>query len=412
MSIKRILVVAPEYPVPPDDGHKLRVLNLVKNINDSIKTTWLLFGDKSINENEPAKCKSLGSYCDRIVIIDKKTLKPFILHRKLIKIKNIFFSHKLSIDKPVYSTEMRGQVNKEISSLRYDFVIFSGFKMFLYADHEVLNQIPYLVDVIDSPSALLGSYFRSEKTLSGKIKTFINWYWAKRYELVHFSKCKNMVFVAEGDAATVRKACPLSNVWTISNGVDVDFFTRTISEQSIPGTLLFTGVMSYKPNNDAMFFFIKEIFPLIIAQIKDVRLIIAGRDPLPELLDLTKDNPRIQVTGYVEDMREEFNMAEVYVSPLVSGAGVKNKILEAWAMSLPVVATKISCAGIDIKNGVNLLVADDPATFAEQVCRLLLHKGERQKIAEKGRETVEQLYSWKARSRELLSCVNEVYKAF
>jgi len=408
MSIKRILVVAPEYPVPPDDGHKLRVLNLVKNISNSIGVTWLLFCVK-LESSGTEKCNALGSGCRRVETVDPETLKPFSMHRN--PIKNIFYPHELTIDKPIYSSEMRARINKEISSLRYDFVIFSGFKMFLYAEHKVLNQIPYLVDVIDSPSALLGSYFRSEKTLFGKIKTFINWYWAKRYESVHFSKCKNMVFVAEGDATTVRKACPLSNVWTISNGVDVDFFTRTISEQSIPGTLLFTGVMSYKPNNDAMFFFIKEIFPFIIAQIKDVRLIIAGRDPLLELLDLTKDNSRIQVTGYVEDMREEFNMAEVYVSPLVSGAGVKNKILEAWAMSLPVVATKISCAGIDIKNGVNLLVADDPATFAKQVCRLLLHKGERQKIAGKGRETVEQLYSWKARSCELLSCVDEAYRA-
>lgn len=402
----RILVVTPEYPYPPNDGHKVRVLNLIRNLNSSLKVTWLFFGEDAELASQKLCNIQLGTTCEQIEIVPKDTLKPIKLHANYVK--KIFFPHVLTLGRPVFSPLMKDYINQEIASSKYDFIIFSGFSMFVYADLEILKQLSYVVDAVDSPSVLLRSYFYSAKTVKEKMRSMFNWLWAKRYESLHFSKAKNMIFISDIDANTVKKSCPQSRIWVISNGVDVDYFQSNSQVTCIPYALLFTGVMSYPPNNAAMIFFIKEIFPLVKERIMNTSLMIAGPDPLPELIDLTKDDPQIQLLGYVDDIRTVFKKAQVYISPLVSGAGVKNKILEAWAMALPIVATTISCAGLKVENEVNALVSDKPVLFAEQVCRLLLDEKLRSKLGVNGKKTVVRNYSWRAKSKELENCIAEV----
>ncbi|MBK8335768.1 MAG: glycosyltransferase [Sterolibacteriaceae bacterium] len=159
--------------------------------------------------------------------------------------------------------------------------------------------------------------------------------------------------------------------------------------------------MDYPPNNTAMLHFIEETFPIIRKENPNVTLTIAGRNPTDELVSLAARSAGVKVTGFVEDLRTYFQAATVYVSPLLSGAGLKNKVLEAWSMMLPVVASSVSCSGMAAADNRNLLIADSPSEFASKVLALLSDSDLRERLSKEGRATVEREYSWQCRGAML-----------
>jgi glycosyltransferase involved in cell wall biosynthesis len=406
-----VLLISHNCPYPPIDGYKVRNYNMYRNLDPLFRCSWLIFGHftESLKIIDRLKNK-LGPSCEHIEIIPESTLKHITLKNPLYK--KIFFPHKLSMRAPTYSVKMEEVVNKEISSSKYDIVLFLGFGMFLYCNLRLINNVPYIVDTVDSLSVLMKSYFKKETKIINKIKSYLNYIWAQRYEKIHLSKAKHMIFISDVDAQAVKTNCPQSKIWSISNGVDTEYFKQNLNVKVLAFSMLFTGVMSYSPNNDAMIYFITKIFPLIKKRMNNAFLMIAGPNPSSKLSSLAKNDRQINLMGYVEDIRSVFNKAEVYISPLISGAGVKNKVLEAWAMSKPIVATSLSCSGLDVIDGDNVLIADQPKLFAEKVYQLFIDSDLRDRISKNGRRDVERAYSWESKSKELENCIMDVIHNF
>lgn len=151
--------------------------------------------------------------------------------------------------------------------------------------------------------------------------------------------------------------------------------------------LLFVGNFNHLPNRDAAAYFIAEIYPLIVEELKDVKLIIVGNNPPESIKELS--SPLVEVTGYVKDLAPYLRSARVSVNPLRYGAGMKGKIGEALSWGLPVVTTTVGAEGMGLVHGENVLIADDPRSFAREVVRLYsdrhlwgrLSKGGRAKMA-------------------------------
>jgi glycosyltransferase involved in cell wall biosynthesis len=162
------------------------------------------------------------------------------------------------------------------------------------------------------------------------------------------------------DRGIVVKVIP--NIFEVSVDCDPGIATRK--------NLLFVGGFMHAPNIDAVVWFTKQVWPLIHQQRPNLRFIIAGSGPPPEVLALA-DIPGIEVTGYVEDLSPLFRSARVFVAPLRFGAGVKGKVGQSMAHGLPIVATKVAAEGMHAVSGKDLLVADEPAAFAAAVARLL-----------------------------------------
>ena len=151
--------------------------------------------------------------------------------------------------------------------------------------------------------------------------------------------------------------------------------------------------MSWFPNVDAVEFFVHDIFPTVRESFPEAEFWIVGADPSEKVLAL-KEFSGVHVTGTVADIREPVWKAAVYVSPLRYGLGCKNKILEAMALGVPIVATPKSLTGTPIKDGRDLLVAEDASQFAETVKKLLSDEALRRSLAEEARRLVEKNYSW------------------
>ncbi len=178
--------------------------------------------------------------------------------------------------------------------------------------------------------------------------------------------------------------------------------------------------MSWRPNEDAALYFVRDIYPLIkkitssperdaaINQSpppggegqgggsprSSLKLYLVGKDPTPAVEDLRRSDRSIEITGYVKDIKQYIEAADVFIVPLRIGSGTRLKILEAMALGRPVVSTSIGCEGLDVTPGENIFIADTPEDFSRRVLDLLQDRDLAQRIGRAGKKLVEEKYNW------------------
>ena len=167
--------------------------------------------------------------------------------------------------------------------------------------------------------------------------------------------------------------------------------------QRSPGSknILTLGTLHYPPNADGIRWFANEVFPLIQAQEPEVTLTIIGKNPPADFYQLQEKYPQaIKITGYVEDLTPYFEQAAVMVIAVRAGGGMRVRILEAFARSMPVVTTTVGLEGIDANPGEHVLVEDTPQEFAQATLHLLADPSLSSKLAQRGRVLAEEKYDW------------------
>ena len=159
--------------------------------------------------------------------------------------------------------------------------------------------------------------------------------------------------------------------------------------------MLFVGSFRHIPNLEAIEWFVERVLPLILERKPDARLVVAGSDPPPRGL-FAKATRAVELLGFVEDIRTELACREVFVCPILSGSGVRVKLLEAFASGIPVVSTYIGAEGLARKDGEFCFLADDPAAFADRVMRLFANPEKGLELAAAAREEV--MANWDMRA--------------
>lgn len=182
----------------------------------------------------------------------------------------------------------------------------------------------------------------------------------------------------------------------IPNGVDPD--ALTLSPAPIRGRIVFTGSMNWPPNEDAAQFFARDVFPKVRKQFPYAEFWIVGANPSVRVMELAEIDG-VTVTGTVPELRSWIQSAEVYVSPVRFGLGVKNKVLEAMALGVPMVATPKSLSGTPLEHGRHVMIAGDAAGLAQSVAALLESKTLRASLAREARIEAERSYLWTSIAR-------------
>ena len=201
--------------------------------------------------------------------------------------------------------------------------------------------------------------------------------------------------VADADANALRGLGTRARVETVPNGVDLDAFAPIADLPIDPDGVVFVGAMSFGPNVAAAEWFAKEVLPRLRARRPAATFTIVGRDPVPTVRALDRLDG-VTVTGSVDDVRPYLAGAAVVVAPLVSGSGIKNKVLEAFAMARPVVATPLAVEGVAAEPGRDVVVASGVDGMAEAVAALLADPARGTAVGAAGRRLVESRYSWDA----------------
>lgn len=278
---------------------------------------------------------------------------------------------------------------------------------------------PMIWDSVDSISFLFEQAVKSSRALRGRLITGIELGRTRRHEawLVHqfertlvTSALDKAAFVGLlGEYAAAQLPMLADRIEVVPNGVDLVVFSFRDQTGRIPSRIIFSGKMSYHANVTAALYLVNDIMPLVWAQRPDVEVWIVGRDPTAEVRKLAanqptlpgSNQPHVVVTGGVPSMPEYIQSAAVAVAPLLYGAGIQNKVLEAMACGTPVVATHQATAALAVVSGRELLIADTPETFAEALLKLLADPMLRAQIGAAGRRYVETHHSWDAAASAL-----------
>jgi sugar transferase (PEP-CTERM/EpsH1 system associated) len=248
-----------------------------------------------------------------------------------------------------------------------------------------------LVDLVDVDSAKWEQY--ADQTIG--LKRLIYRWEANRlgaYEHWLAGVADGVLLTTEAEAALYRRRVGAAPVTVIPNGVDLEYFTVDGEPDEQP-TVVFTGVLNYRPNVQGIAWFVEHVWPLVRQQVADAQLRIVGMGA-GRAVHALGQNPGVRVVGAVDDVRPEVTRAAVSVAPLHVARGIQNKILEAMAMARAVVATHDAATGINCRFGEHLLVADQADRFAGSVVRLLKDRSEQERIGQAARRYVEHHHCW------------------
>lgn len=230
-----------------------------------------------------------------------------------------------------------------------------------------------------------------------------------RQVLVTSERDRQALLALAQDIPTVGTDKKLAEITVLPHGVDQQYF-HPRGGTRVPGTLVFTGKMSFHANIAGVMTLVNTILPLIWQQQPDVRLIIAGSNPPAVVRRLARD-PRIEITGYVPDLRPYLAQAQVAVSPLPYAVGIQNKVLEAMASGTPVVASSSASAGLPVVSGRDLIIADEPEVFAAAVLRLLEDRVQWEQLAENGLAYIAQHHNWVSILEQLMAVYAQAMNA-
>ena len=222
----------------------------------------------------------------------------------------------------------------------------------------------------------------------------IQWRKMQRFELEMCRSFDAVVAVSKEDRDQITSEYSVERVFDIPTGVDTEFFSDSGTEQLDPHNIVFTGSMDWLPNEDGIKHFIDEMLPLIRRSVPDVSLTVVGRNPYPSLVELSKRDASIMVTGRVDDVRPYMEKAAAYIVPLRIGGGTRLKIFEAMSMNKAIVSTSVGAEGLPVTDGNELRIVDTPGDFAAAVVELLTTPKVAKQMGERAGNIVRQKFGW------------------
>jgi sugar transferase (PEP-CTERM/EpsH1 system associated) len=220
------------------------------------------------------------------------------------------------------------------------------------------------------------------------------WRRMRRFEQAECRRFDHVVAVSPQDAEAFRRDYGVASVSDVPTGVDTEYFRPSGAEARQPRDLVFTGSMDWMPNEDAILWFAEAILPLVRARVPDVTLTVVGRNATARLRALGESDPAIRVTGSVPDVRPYIERAALFVVPIRVGGGTRLKIFEAMAMERAVVSTRVGAEGLPVRDGVDGVLRDDPAAFADAVVELLHDPARAAAIGRAAAAMVRASYGW------------------
>jgi sugar transferase (PEP-CTERM/EpsH1 system associated) len=398
----KILWVKAGGLVPPDIGGKIRSYNILRQLAKHHAVTFFSF--YAAHENDVHA--ELNRIFERVVLIPLE-LPPARSARELLNYAVHLFSREpyglTKYCKPVVRKRLRALLQEET----YDVILCD----FLFAAGAIPWNwpCPKVLFAHNVEAIIWERHYKVARNPLWKALSWLEWKRMEAAERRYLQKADHVIAVSENDRAAFARFLDPQKLTVTATGADTEFFQPS-GEKEMPNSLVFTGSMDWLPNEDAMFYFAKEIFPLIRQEVPDATLCIVGRKPSRRLQELASRVPNIQLTGWVDDVRPYLAQRAVCIVPLRIGGGTRLKIFEAMGMAKAVVSTSIGAEGLPVTNGEHLLLADDPASFAESVVQLLASASQRAKIGQAARHLVEENYSWATVSKGFAEALENVVK--
>jgi glycosyltransferase involved in cell wall biosynthesis len=292
----------------------------------------------------------------------------------------------------ITSSPVGRELEETVRRIDPDVVQLSSVGLSLYGRH-VPAAYPRVLVALDSLPRIIERLQRVSRRPVARLRLAVGLRKARNLERRLYPTFGAVVMVSELDAEVTRQVAPRARVRVVPHAVDVEHFAP-VWEDREEDVLGMVGNYAYPPNRLAALRLLGEVLPAVRRRRAGARALLVGANPTPDILELARETPGAEVTGFVDDVREHLRRMTVAVVPLPAGSGVKTKVLEAMASGLPVVGSAIALEGIAGTPGVHFVRADDAAATVDAVCRLLEDPRRRVAMGRSARELVERDHSW------------------
>lgn len=401
----RILFLTHRLPYPPNKGDKIRSYNILRYLSSyhEIHLGTLVDDKNDLNY--------LSHVSDLVKSLSYDRVHSFF--KKLISAKALMGSKPISVSF-FYSNRLQKKIDSLLDQMPFDVLLCYSSPMaeYFFRSKHRLNGFKHslrLMDLIDVDSCKWQQYAEGKS---------VGERWVYQREARSLSAYENkivkefdQIFLVSGQERSLfLQSHKANNVTVMMNGVDLKYFIpdfpKKITEEG--PILVFTGAMNYWPNIQGVEWFVRKVLPKIRTVFPSLTFWVVGSHPVPAVQRLGQLKG-VEVTGYVEDVRDYLAAADVCVVPLLIARGIQNKLLEAMAMGKAVVCTPQALEGIEAAPETDLLVSENSASFADSVIRLLNDRLAGHRIGRNARQFVESKFSWE-QNLSVLKKVLQLYQ--
>ena len=388
-----ILFLCHRIPYPPNKGDKIRSFNEIKHLSKKHNISLVCLVD---DRKDLIYIDELKKYCKTI---DYDVIKPN--WQKFKSLAYLFSKRPLSVPY-FYSRKLQSAVDYRHSTIKFDtvFAFSSPMAEYVFKSKAISNnnsQVRLIMDFVDVDSDKWRMY--SEHSFFPKSLIYKNeWKRLMKYERKVAEIFDISVFVSDAEVEIFKSFIPDAKAIAVPNGVDMAYFSKVHAGKKQTGkqfNIVFTGAMDYFPNEDGVLYFYNESWPHIKDKLPHARFYVVGDNPSRRIKNIAKRDKDIIVTGYVSDVRDYFSIANIFIAPLRVARGIQNKVLEALAAGLPVVATPQAAQGISLNGDSFFFIEESGLKFAERTikCAEMRLRGN---DIEKRESMLRQEYSWEA----------------
>lgn len=391
----KILVLTTKSPYPLYEGRALRTYNLLKQVAQRHEIALLTFVQ---TPEEVAGVEHMRQFCAHVDAV------PLYLGsgkwQIFVDVVRELFSSAPLLAVKYRSRTMRAKMRALLAKGDIDLVHLDMLHLGEYLD--LARGRPVVLVEHNVESVLLRRRVENTSNPLKKLYLYYQYRKLRNYESRLCRSADHVIAVSDLDAKSLEDLAGRAGMTTsIPNGVDTAYF-RYAGAEPAANTLVFVGGFTWFPNYDAIRYFAREILPLVAREIPDVTLTVVGKNPDDKGVRELKANPRIRLTGLVEDVRPIIAAAAAYVVPLRIGGGTRLKILDALSMHRPIISTSVGCEGLDVVSGEHLLIADVPERFAAEIIRVLRDPVFAGQLGRAGHALVRHKYEWNVIAQDLL----------
>lgn len=377
----KICILTPRFPFPENGGDVLRINNIARYLKNRGHELVLV----SFTDYEQSDLQLAKALYDSVYIIKRNRVLSLVNG-----IKSMLCGHPLQCgyySSGTYYSLLRQVVAKEQPDL--------------FLSH-LLRMVPYLEkmgvqskSIVEMTDALSKTYRLSsgaKGSMLHKIAYFCEEKLIARYEKKVVGAFPKVVLVSQNDVDYLRDVMDghATSLAMHTNGVDC---MKTLPATCNSKKISFIGNMRTLQNQDAVFHFVNDIFPLILKSVPDARFYIVGAQPPQSIRSLASHN--VVVTGFVDDLEAVVADSSVVVAPVRVAAGIQNKVLVAMGCGVPVVMSSLISSAIpELHHGENCMISDDDVDFAHLCMKIMSDASLRAKLSVNGYNTVSDSYSW------------------
>lgn len=374
------------FPYPLEKGDKLRAFHQLKELSKHFDITLFALSNQPVISEHFQK---VDKYCEKIVIH-----KQSLFEKGWNILRSSLNGNPYQVGY-FYSSKGQRKIKSLLKTESFNHIYCQLVRMSEYVKNE--HSIPKTLDYMDALSA--GIQRRENQQPPYK-----RWLFRsearrlKKYESLMFDFFENRTIISKQDRQLILHP-KTTEIVCIPNGIDASFFEEKLQKKS--HDFVFVGNMSYPPNIEAIAYIAKEILP----KFPEKTLLVSGSSPSKRVKKIAAENAQIELTGWVDDIRDSYTAGKVFLAPMMIGTGMQNKLLEAMAMGVPCITTPLANNPIGTKANEEILVASDAEGFENAIQLLLTNENKYAEIQRNARSFVERNHHWDNTTQRLIELI-------